>query len=84
MTKNYGEIKEDSSGIPNQLINHFPWKISLQGEVSAYLYTQELYAYTYEKSESVPYWQDDRQPFPSTQKIKISWNHITQASKKWP
>lgn len=82
MAKHYWRINEGSRGTPNQLFHHSPWTISLKGEVSAYLDARGVYDYTYGISESFPYWQDDRQPFPSTQEIKISWNHITQASKK--
>ena len=45
--------------------------------------TAALYDYTYGRTESVPYWQADRQPFSSKQEQNIAWSAITQASKLW-
>ena len=52
---NYWRIKEGSRDTLNQLFHHSPLTISLQGEVSAYLDTWEVYDYTYVKSESILY-----------------------------
>ena len=43
-----------------------------QGKVETYLDTQELYNHTYDKKESVPYWQDDRRLFPPEQEHNVS------------
>ena len=65
-------MKEGIYNVLNQLFHHSSWTISFKGEVAAYLDTQELYDHTYGKTESVPYWQEDRQPLPSEQEHNIS------------
>ena len=31
----------------------------------------------------VPYWQNNRQPFPTEHEQNIAWSAITKASRKW-
>ena len=80
----FWQMKAGSNSLPNQLFHHSPWSLSYIGKVAAYLNIQELYAHTYGKTESVPYWQDNRQPFPPEQEHNISWLTIHQVMKKWP
>ena len=57
-------MKEGTNDIPVELFHHSPWTISFKGKVAVFLDIQEIYDYTYGKTKSVPYWQDNRQPFP--------------------
>ena len=77
-------MKVGSRCLPNQLFHHSPWTISYKGKVAAYLNIQELYDHTYGKTESVLYWQDNRQPFPPEYERHISWLTIHQAMKQFP
>ena len=78
----FWQMKAGSNSLPNQLFHHPPWTISFRGKVAAYLNIQELYDHTYSKTESVPNWQDNIQPFPPEQEQNVSWLIIHQAMKK--
>ena len=84
LAKQFWQMKAGSRCLPNQLFHHSPWTISYKGKVAAYLNQQELYDHTYGKTESVPYWQDNRQPFPPEHERHISWLTIHQAMKQCP
>ena len=84
MAKIYWSITARQQPKANQLFHDPPWSISVQGKVEACFNTAALYDYTYGRTESVPYWQEDRQPFPEDHEHTIAWSAITKASQLWP
>ena len=82
LAKMFWQMKAGSNSLPKQLFYHLPWTISFRGKVAAYSNIQEMYDHTYGKTESVPYWQNNRQPFSPEQEQNISWLTIHQEMKK--
>ena len=74
--------KERDNSIHNQLFYHSPWNISFKEKMTAYLDIQEIYYHIYGKTKSIPYCQDNQQPFPPEQDNNISWFTIHKAMKK--
>ena len=56
-------IKEGQQNVPNQLFTDSPWPTSVNGDVSVCFDKDIPYFHTYGNKESVPYWQENRQPF---------------------
>ena len=79
-----GRLQHDNSLNQTNLFTIHPWSISVQVKVAACFNTAALYDYTYGRKESVPYWQEDRQPFPVEHENNIAWSAITKASRLWP
>ena len=84
MAKIYWSITARQQPKPNQLFHDSPWSISVQGKVVVCFNTAALYDYIYGRKESVPYWQEDRQPFSVEHEHNIAWSAITKASRLWP
>ena len=84
LAKMYWRMKEGELCKKSQLFHDSPWTFSLGGTVYSNLDKQEVYDYTYGKTDSVPYWQDNRHSFPTEQEQTISWHSITKAFKTWP
>ena len=82
LAKMFWQMKAGSNSLPNQLFYHSPWTISFRGKVAAYSNIQEMYDHTYGKTESAPYWQNNRQSFSPEQEQNISWLTIHQSMKK--
>ena len=84
LAKMYWRMKEGEICKASQLFHDSPWTFSLGGTIYSNLNKQEVYDYTYGKTDSVPYWQDNRHSFPTEQEQTISWHSITKAFKTWP
>ena len=67
----YWCMKEGELCKKSQLFHDLPWRFSLGGTVYSNLDKQEVYDYTYGKTDSEPYWQDNRHSFPTEQERKI-------------
>jgi hypothetical protein len=60
------------------------WHFAVEGRTASEFDLGTLYDFTFGRSVSIPYWQDERHPMPDDAITSINWDAIASAAKYWP
>jgi hypothetical protein len=73
-----------TEAVPPSMPSHTYWTFTADDTLVSHFDIDLLYDYTYGRTVSIPYWQEERHPMPEDAITAINWDAIAGAARTWP